>query len=56
MGNDEPVWESDLVDLSGLTLEQIGRLGNSVLAETLSSVLTENSGPAERYAAFQNHL
>jgi FXSXX-COOH protein len=53
--SEEPELESDLVDLSDVSLETIGLLPDSVLSASLRRILTDNDAP-ERYAAFQNHI
>lgn len=52
MGTDE----SDLVDLTGISLERIALLPDSVLAESLRRILAEGSDASERYAGFLDHI
>jgi FXSXX-COOH protein len=52
----ESGFESDRVDLTGISLEKIALLPDSVLAASLHRILAENSDPAEQYARFQEHI
>lgn len=57
MGTDKPTFEPDLVDLTGISLERIALLPESVLTTALLRILrtpADNSDDAERYASFQN--
>lgn len=53
MGTDESELASDLVDLTGVSLEEIALLPDSVLAVSLRRILTEDSDDTERYVSFQ---
>lgn len=55
-GQDEPGLESDLVDLTGIDLERLCELPDSVLALSLRRILAENSVAREQYAGFQNYI
>jgi FXSXX-COOH protein len=54
--------ESDLVDLSGVDLEQLSTLPGTVFARSLRRILAEEGEHSEsetasdRYAAFQNEI
>ena len=56
VGLDESGLESDLVNLTGVNLEQLSALPSSVLVMSLSRILTENNVAREQYAAFQNAI
>lgn len=56
MGTDESELESDLVDLTGISLERISLLPDSALAASLRRILTDDSDATERYAGFQNRI
>jgi FXSXX-COOH protein len=48
--------QSELVDVSGLDLDQIEALPDSVLVSSLRRVFTENTQTPDQYAAFQSYL
>jgi FXSXX-COOH protein len=52
----EPELESDLVDLTGVDLQQLSALPHSVLAMSLRRILAENSVMREYYAGFQDQI
>jgi FXSXX-COOH protein len=56
VGTDKSEFESDLVNLTGISLEQIALLPDSVLAASLRRVLTDDSDTTERYAGFQEYI
>ena len=48
--------ESDLLDVTGLDLDQVAALPPSALAIALRRVLDDEAEPADYYAAFQNSM
>lgn len=56
MGRDEPTLESDLIDLTGVDLEQLSALPSSVLTVSLRRILAENSVASEQYAGFESFV
>lgn len=54
VGTDDSELESDLVDLTGISLEKIALLPDSVLAESLRRILADDGDATERYAGFQD--
>ncbi len=52
----ESGFESDRVDLTGISLERIALLPDSVLAASLRRILTDDSDPTEQYAGFQEYI
>jgi FXSXX-COOH protein len=56
VSTEESAFESDRVDLTGLPLERIALLPDSVLAASLRRILTDDSDPTEQYAGFQDRI
>jgi FXSXX-COOH protein len=56
MGESDGEIESELVDLTDLTLEQVRSLGESALGGALHRVRTEHENPAEPFAGFQSSV
>lgn len=56
MSTEESGFQSDRVDLTGLTLERIALLPDSVLAASLRRILTDDGDPTEQYASFQEDV
>ncbi|MGH3902815.1 MAG: FxSxx-COOH cyclophane-containing RiPP peptide [Pseudonocardiaceae bacterium] len=48
--------ESDLLDLTGISLEQLDALPDSVLGASLRRILAERETMPDQYAFFQNAL
>lgn len=46
--------ESDVVDLTGISLERIALLPDSVLAASLRRILADDGDATERYVGFQD--
>jgi FXSXX-COOH protein len=55
MSREEPDIESNLVDVVGLTLDEIQRLPETALTHSLRRFLSGPVEPAEQYAGFQNY-
>lgn len=56
VSTEESGFESDRVDLTGLTLERIALLPDSALTASLRRILTDDGDPTEQYAGFQEDL
>ncbi len=56
VSTDESNVESDLMDLTGISLEKIALLPDSALAASLRRILTDSSDATEGYAGFQDHI
>jgi FXSXX-COOH protein len=54
MGEAEPDFQSDLIDVSGIDLEQLSALPNTVFASALRRILLENAEDSTPYAGFLN--
>jgi FXSXX-COOH protein len=54
MGEAEPAFQSDLIDLSGIDLEQLSVLPGSVFVTALRRILQENAEDSMPYAGFVN--
>lgn len=54
--DDEAELESDLLDVSGIDLEQLDALPNSVFGASLRRILAESSSMPDQYAAFQSAI
>jgi FXSXX-COOH protein len=48
--------ESELIDLTGLTLEQVRSLGESALGNALRRVIFEAENPQEAIASFSSRI
>jgi FXSXX-COOH protein len=55
MGDDADL-ESELLDVTGIDLDQLDALPSSALRTALSRVLTEQKDIPDRYSGFQNSL
>jgi FXSXX-COOH protein len=53
---DDPELTSELIDVSGLTPEQVDALPESVLRNSLRRALAEDPSTPGQYASFQNRL
>jgi FXSXX-COOH protein len=53
---DDPELASELIDVSGLTPEQVEAMPESVLRNSLRRVLAEDPSTPGQYASFQNRL
>ncbi|MGH3548655.1 MAG: FxSxx-COOH cyclophane-containing RiPP peptide [Pseudonocardiaceae bacterium] len=56
MGIDESGLESDLVNLTGISLEKIALLPDSVLAASLRRILASDGDGTEAYVGFQDRI
>lgn len=54
MGETELPFQSDLIDLSGIDLEQLDALPDTVFAAALRRILRTDSDDATPYAGFLN--
>lgn len=54
--HDETALESDLLDVTDISFEQLDALPDSVLRASLRRVLTERLDEPERYTIFQNSM
>lgn len=54
--NDETALESDLLDVTDISFEQLDALPDSVLRASLRRVLSERVDVPERYTIFQNSM
>ncbi|MFD4668682.1 FxSxx-COOH cyclophane-containing RiPP peptide [Lentzea sp. NPDC058450] len=53
---DDPELTSELIDVSGLTPEQVDAMPESVLRNSLRRMLAEDPSTPGQYASFQNRL
>ena len=51
-----PGLRSDLVDVTGIDLDELLELPDSVLTESLRRILRDSGKPAKQYAVFQNAI
>ena len=56
MSSEKSGFESDWVDLTGLTLERIALLPDSVLAASLRRILADDGDLTEQYSSFQERI
>jgi FXSXX-COOH protein len=56
MRHEEVGMEADLVDLGGLSLDDLKELDDSALGHALRRVLADADGPGDAIAAFQSYL
>jgi FXSXX-COOH protein len=48
--------KSDLIDVTGIDLDQLMALPDSVLTESLRRIFQDGSKPANHYAVFQSSI
>ena len=53
---DEVVLKSELLDVTGISLEQLDALPDSVLRESLRRIFTERVDVPDRYSLFENAM
>lgn len=54
--NDDVVLDSDLLDVTGISFEELDAMPDSVLRASLRRVLAEQADAPERYTIFVNSL
>jgi FXSXX-COOH protein len=55
--NDTEEWRSPMVDVSGMSLDELAaRAGDTVLADSLRRLAEERDGPGEPIAGFNSAL
>lgn len=54
--DDEVDLESDLLDVTGIGLEQLDAIPNSVLGASLRRILAERAKMPDQYAGFQSAM
>jgi FXSXX-COOH protein len=54
MGETEPGFQSDLIDLSGIDLDHLDDLPSTVFASAIHRILSESAEESTAYATFLN--